>query len=148
MPSASAALSVALPFETVEEPRLVLPSTKVTVPAFTVNPELSVTETLAVRATAAVVAGGVNDAGFGDPLTEVVVGCALACIVKFRHQEPIFPRVPPSINRLSRYRLHVLFAPCPPNSVVKVLEPVGAAVANVDGAGAGNVSGLVAPTSM
>ena len=148
MPSVSDALSVATPFVTVPEPRLVLPSTKVTVPAFTVNPELSVTETVAVRATAAFVAGGTNEAGFGDPLTDVVVGWAFACIVKFMHQEPMFPAAPGSTIRVSRYRLQVLFAPCPPNSVVKVAELVGAAVANVAGAGDGNVSGLSEPTSM
>ena len=117
-------------------------------PAFTVNPELSVTETLAVRATLAFVAGGVNEAGFGDPLTDVAVGCAFACIVKFRHQEPIVPAAPGSTTRVSRYKLQVLFAPCPPNSVVKVAEPVGAAVENVAGAGDGNVSGLSEPISI
>ena len=148
MPSNKVVLSVACPFVTVPEPRLVLPSTKVTVPAFTVNPELSLTETVAVRLTVALVAGGVNEAGFGDPLTDVMVGCAFACIVKFKHQEPICPRFPVSTIRLSRYRLQVLFAPWPPNCVVKVSEPVGAAVANGDGAGGGNVFGLLDPTSM
>jgi len=126
---------------------LVVPSTKVTVPAFTVNPEPSVTETLAVIVTLPFVPAGV-EAGFGDPLTVVVVGCAFACIVKFRHQEPICPRVPVCTIRLSRYRLQVLFAPWPPNSVVNVPEPVGAAVVNVDGAGDGNVSGLLEPISI
>jgi len=74
---------------------------------------------------------------------------ALACIVKFRHHEPIVPATGPgSIMRVSRYRLQVLFAPCPPNSVVKVPEPVGAAVTNVAGAGGGNVSESLGETSM
>ena len=139
--------SVATPFTTVGEPRLVVPSTKETVPAFTVNPELSVTDTLAVRVTLPFVPAGV-EAGFGDPLTDNVVGWAFACMVKLRHQEPIFPGPGSSTMRVSRYRLQVLFAPCPPNSVVKVAEPVGAAVANVAGAGGGNVSVLSGATSM
>src|SRR5580658_8408416 len=107
MPSASVVLSVATPFETVPEPRLVVPSTKVMVPPFTVNPELSVTETVAVRATLAFVEAGV-DTGFGVPLTEVAVGWAFACMVKFRHQEPIVPAEPGSMTRVSGYRLQVL----------------------------------------
>jgi len=101
---------------------------------------------VAVRLTLAFVAAGV-ETGFGVPLTEVAVGCAFACMVKFRHQEPIVPAEPGSITRVSGYRLQVLFAPCPPNCVVKVAEPVGAAVENVDGAGDGKVSGLSEPMS-
>jgi len=142
-------LSVALPVEeTGEEPRPVLPSTKVTMPAFTVSPELSVTETFAVRVTLAVVPEAM-EAGLGDPLTDVAVGCALVCVVKFRHQGPWSdPRLPPEVIPLTRYKLQVPLTPPPPNSVVKVAEPVGAAVANVDGAGDGNVSEWSPPRSM
>src|ERR1700728_2558250 len=69
-------------------------------------------------------------------------------MVKFRHHDPICPAGPGSTSRLSTYRLQVLFAPSPPNAVVKVPVPVGAAVAKLDEAGPGKVSKLSEPMSI
>ena len=147
VPSVNDGVSVATPLlETGAVPRFVGPSTNVTVPAFTVRPEVSVTDRLAVRVTLAVVPE-VMEAGLGDPLTVIAVGCAFACMVKFRHQEPIDPSGGVSVNRSSAYKLQVLFAPWPANAVVNEPEPVGGALVNVDGAGDGNVSRKLEPIS-
>src|SRR5271165_2448910 len=134
-----------MPPETAAVPRLVAPSTNVTEPSFTV-PEPSVAETLAVRVTEAVEFPVAMVAGFGDPLPVAAVGCALDCMVKFRHHEPSWPkgRLPFvdtfSVSQLFRYNCQVPVAPEPPNIDVKVDEPVGYAFPVAVGAGEGNVS--------